>query len=138
MDYYSYANACFNINNEMGILMFYHALSHARAINVYCYNHFAISSKTCATVPALYWTPLAKLSRESAFTRRYRLRFRPQTPSSRTISALNSANVDSFPRLRYVKPRIVCKRNDVAFADEFVPLIHPFPFQWTNPGWSTR
>lgn len=39
---------------------------------------------------------------------------------------------------RYVKPRIVCKWNDVTFADEFVPLIHPFPLHRTNPGWSTR
>lgn len=69
--------------------MFYHA------IIMYYYNHFTISSKT-STTTTLYWTPLAKLSRESAFTRRYRLRFRPQTPSSRTISTLNSTNVDCF------------------------------------------
>lgn len=53
-----------------------------------------------------------------------RLRSRPQTPSSRTISALNSANVGRFPCPPpplpplpcHVKPRIVCKRNDAAFA----------------------
>lgn len=36
--------------------------------------------------------------------------------------------------IRYVKSRIVCKRNDLAFAGEFVPLIHPFPLHRTNLG----
>jgi len=61
------------------------------------------------------------------------LRFRPQTPSSRTISALNSANVGVLLSTRYVKPRIVCKRNDAAFVGEFVPLIPPpGPIHWTD------
>lgn len=63
-------------------------------IRIYYYNCFPENFYDRIT---LYWMPLAKLSRESAFTRWYRLRFCPQTPSSRTISALNSANVDCFP-----------------------------------------
>lgn len=79
------------------------------------YNHFAISSENFCDRITLYWMPLVKLSRESAFTRRYRLRFRPQTPSSRTISALNSANVDCFPlamlnRVSYVNETTLLSR----------------------------
>lgn len=84
------------LNNEMDIPHVLHVLSHAG------YYHVLLQSlryflENFYDRAALYWTPLAKLSRESAFTCWYRLRFRPQTPSSRTISALNSANVDCFP-----------------------------------------
>lgn len=63
-----------------------------------------------------------------------RLRFRPQTPSSRTISALNSANVGCFS-LTMLNRVSVCKRNDVAFAGKFVLLILPAN---PDPAWSTR
>jgi len=63
-----------------------------------------------------------------------RLRFRPQTPSSRTISALNSANVGVLLPARYVKPRIMCKRNDAAFVGKFVPLVpSPGSIHSTDP-----
>lgn len=96
---YTYANAWItNINNKMNVLAFSsRALSHARTIIMYCYNHLAISSKTSTTVPPF----IGRYSRNYRANLHlhvwYRLRFRPQTPSSRTISALNSANVDCFP-----------------------------------------
>lgn len=101
-------------------------LTFSRTIIMYCYNNLAISSKTSTTVPSLYWTLLAKLSRESAFTRLV-----PSAVPSANSIVTNDLRV-KFRKcrllpVRYVKPRIVCKRNDVAFADEFVPLIHPFP-----------
>lgn len=41
-----------------------------------------------------------------------------------------------LPLPRYVKPRIVCKRNDTAFAaGELSPLIHPCPLHRTNSLW---
>jgi len=69
-----HSNVWININNEMNIPIFYRVISHAG------YYHILLQSlryflENFYDRTALYWTPLVKLSRESAFTRWYRLRF---------------------------------------------------------------